>query len=190
MKESLLQLLKKINFNKNRDHLILAGDMIRKGPDSAGVVDLAMSLGATGVRGNHEDRILATYAGMLGALEDGGTSLSNPDLDDYADPMEEFAMKHRGTHKDRKLVKMLGAKRLKWLQNCPVILRIGNLEGLGKVVVVHAGLVPGIKLEKQDPVDVMNIRTIGKDGVPSHEHDGAPWSKVCIVIARCTFEFS
>src|SRR5450432_3478913 len=73
MKNELVRLLDKVEFDKKTDHLILAGDMISKGPDSKGVLDLIMKLGATAVRGNHEDRILLAYhrlqsqQGKLGA---------------------------------------------------------------------------------------------------------------------------
>ena len=64
MKDALMDLLDKVKFDAKHDHLILAGDMISKGPDSPGVVDLAIKLGATGVRGNHEDRILVAHKKM------------------------------------------------------------------------------------------------------------------------------
>ena len=60
-RQSLDELLEKINFETGHDHLVLVGDLINKGPDSAGVVQLAMDLGASAVRGNHEDRVLAAY---------------------------------------------------------------------------------------------------------------------------------
>lgn len=60
-RKSLDELLEKVNFEIGHDHLVLVGDLINKGPDSAGVVQLAMDLGASAVRGNHEDRVLAAY---------------------------------------------------------------------------------------------------------------------------------
>lgn len=176
MKDALVDLLAKVDFNERHDHLILAGDMISKGPDSAGVVDLAMKLGATGVRGNHEDRIILTHADMVAehAVMDG----PNEDEERKQDALEEESFSH-GDYKDRALVKALGEKRMKWLKECPVILRVGKLGSLGEVVVVHAGLAPGVELEKQDPLMVMNMRTIGDDGVPSDAREGQAWIKVC-----------
>jgi len=149
---------------------ILAGDMISKGPDSVGVIDLVMELGATGVRGNHEHRIIQEYTNMLASdiaiTEDG---------EDFGNNLEEPTLEVQNW-KDKKLVKALGKKRIRWLKNCPVILRVGELGHMGKVIVVHAGLEPGIELEKQDPNMVMNMRTIGKHG-PSHEYDGRGWMK-------------
>jgi hypothetical protein len=178
MKEALVDLLAKLDFNEKHDHLILAGDMIAKGPDSPGVVDLAMRLGATGVRGNHEDRIILAHADMVAehAVMDG----PNEDAGKSQDALEEESFSH-GNYKDRALVKALGEKRINWLKECPVILRVGKLGNMGEVVVVHAGLAPGIELQKQDPFMVMNMRTIGDDGVPSDGREGSGWMKVCLL---------
>lgn len=45
-------------------HVVLAGDMITKGPNSLGVLDMAMALNASCVRGNHEDEIMGIYWGL------------------------------------------------------------------------------------------------------------------------------
>lgn len=62
---ALERLLDEVRFDRASDHLVLAGDLTNKGPDSAGVVALAMELGAHAVRGNHDDRVLLAR----GALE-------------------------------------------------------------------------------------------------------------------------
>jgi hypothetical protein len=55
----------------------------------------------------------------------------------------------------------------------------GRVARMGEVVVVHAGLVPGLKLEGQDPVAVMNMRTVDLEThVPSERRDGMAWTKV------------
>jgi hypothetical protein len=51
-------LVEEINYNSNTDQLILAGDIMSKGPDSVGVVRRAKELGALCVRGNHDDKII------------------------------------------------------------------------------------------------------------------------------------
>jgi hypothetical protein len=175
MKDALLDLLAKVDFNKKHDHLILAGDMVSKGPDSPGVVDLAMKLGATGVRGNHEDRLILAHADMVTeqAVMDGPSQGEGITQDGIHDDSFRY-----GHSQDRASVRALGERRMKWLEKCPVILRIGKLGAMGEVVVVHAGLVPGVELEKQDPVMVMNMRTMGADGLPSHARHGRVWTKV------------
>jgi hypothetical protein len=178
MKDALLDLLDKVKFDAKHDHLILAGDMVSKGPDSAGVVDLAMKLGATGVRGNHEDRILVAHKKM--AAENILVDSTGPNEGGHnsQDTQQEEGLSRADT-KDRAIVKELGEKRIKWLQECPVILRVGKLGDMGEVIVVHAGLAPGVKLEKQDPFMVMNMRTIN-DGVPSPDEEGVLWIKVML----------
>lgn len=180
MKDALVKLLAKIDFNKKHDHLILAGDMIAKGPDSAGVVDLAMELGASGVRGNHEDRIILAHEDMVAEHADIGQTEPSEDREKQ-DALEEESGSH-GNYKDKALVRVLGEERIKWLKKCPVILRLGKLPPMGEVVVVHAGLAPGVKLEQQDPLMVMNMRTIGDDGVPSDGREGLGWMKVCLLV--------
>jgi hypothetical protein len=150
--------------------------MISKGPDSAGVVDLAIKLGATGVRGNHEDRTILAYDDMVADHLPMDAPGPSEEKDKSQDALEEVSFNH-GDYKDRALVRALGEKRIKWLKKCPVILRVGRLGSLGEVVVVHAGLAPGVALKKQDPFQVMNMRTI-KDGVPSEEREGLGWMTV------------
>lgn len=181
MKEELQALLDKVKFNQKHDHLVLAGDLISKGPDSPGVVDLAMSLGATAIRGNHEDRILLAAKDMKREQVDTGLPGPTEDADTEYDALEEESFSH-GDYNDRRLVKALGHKRLKWLKESPVILRVGTLGSMGEVVVVHAGLAPGVKLEKQDPSLVMNMRTIGKGGVPTDGRGGVAWTKVTLLL--------
>lgn len=50
-------LLARVSFGSD-DRLVLVGDMIVRGPDVVGTLDLVISIGAQAVRGNHEDRLL------------------------------------------------------------------------------------------------------------------------------------
>lgn len=177
MKLELIRLLDKVSFNKKRDHLILVGDLITKGPDSLGVIDLAMELQASAVRGNHEDRVLLAYdemkskhVGLPGPYEDPATE---------DDDMEELSYS-QGDYEDQNLAKSMSEVQIAWLKKLPVILRVGKIEGMGEVVVVHAGLVAGVSLEEQDPFHAMNMRTIDMHShVPSEARDGTSWCKVC-----------
>ena len=154
--------------------------MISKGPDSAGVLDLIMELGATAVRGNHEDRVLLAYARLHSGDIQLGLDASTDDpisRDETLANIEMFS--HKGEYKDRLLAKQLSLRHIQWLKKCPVILKVGEIEGMGQVLVVHAGLVPGINLNAQDPYFVMNMRTIDlKTHIPSDSRDGTEWTKV------------
>jgi hypothetical protein len=175
-REELEHLLKKTNFDKKHDHLVLTGDMIAKGPDSPGVISLAEKLGASCVRGNWEDKLLLSIAESEARHLD-----TLPGPDESSDRKEDFldeASHSHGDYKLRKLAKSFSKHNIAYLQQCPVILRIGKVPDLGEFAVVHAGLVPDIPLEQQDPFHVMNMRTIDlKTRIPSSKHDGTPWEK-------------
>jgi hypothetical protein len=181
---ALKSLLAKINFdNKNGDHLILTGDMVNKGPDSVGVVQYAMDLNASAVRGNHEDRILLSHKegkrnsnGKEGWLQ---TVLKNMDLM-QADktkalagmsPAEQQTLARPGTETELIVASKFNDEQFAWLDSLPVILRMGPFTSAksapwnaGTVAVVHAGLVPGLALEKQDPQTVMTMRSLAVPG--------------------------
>ncbi|KAB8349874.1 hypothetical protein FH972_023887 [Carpinus fangiana] len=149
----LSRLLKRISFDAKFDHLILAGDMIDKGPDSHGVLALAQSLDATCIRGNHEDNLLRSHFSPTEYPPSNKISILEQNLD---------------------------KKDIDYLLSCPLILSLGNIPSLEtrSSVVVHAGLVPHVKLEKQPPWHVMHMRTMSKHFEPSEERDGDPWWSV------------
>ncbi|KAF2235719.1 Metallo-dependent phosphatase [Viridothelium virens] len=136
--DELSALLTKLSFSTTSDHLIFTGDLITKGPESSAVLSTAMSLGASSVRGNHEDRVLLSLA----------------HLEEYASPPSQKEDKHT------RLARDLPASQIEYIQSFPVILDVGMIPGLGRVLVVHAGLVPDVPLQKQDPFMCMNMRSI------------------------------
>ena len=176
-RDELEHLLEKIGFDKKHDHLVLTGDMVSKGPDSPGVIKLAQNLGASCVRGNWEDKLLlsiaeAEYKYSPPPKTDDGESLQ------ASSELLGEASHSPGTSKLHKLAKKFTKSEITFLQQCPVILRVGQVPSLGSVVVVHAGLVPDTPLEQQDPFHVMNMRTIDlKTRIPSSDHGGTPWDK-------------
>ncbi|PIG79664.1 aflYe/ orf/ Ser -Thr protein phosphatase family protein [Aspergillus arachidicola] len=160
MKKSLDALLEKVNFDKrNGDHLIFVGDLVNKGPDSPGVIDRAVELGASAVRGNHDNAVLEA-AGEIKARGDnpmhaGGITSGSAKL-----PEGSGAESLSETHGPRTL-----DAPPDWLAALPLILRIklphhstSSLDDT--LLVVHAGLTPGIPLEKQDPHAVMHMRSL------------------------------
>lgn len=187
-KKPLQDLLAKLDFSKEKgDTLIFTGDLVNKGPDSAGVVELAMQLGAYSVRGNHEDRILLAHESLnappfvadtdaaIASLEKFQIKDKDDDGDNAGGKDLEAALKKykegeqglsKGDERAREVARSLSPKQVKWLTELPVILRVGAIpRGVEKptfenLLVVHAGLVPDVELEKQDPWAVMNMRTI------------------------------
>jgi hypothetical protein len=178
---ALKALLEKIGFDhKHGDHLVLAGDMITKGPDSKGVVKLAMAVGASAVRGNQEDRVLAA------ARELHRWSAIDEFKSDRASEAEkadgEVGIETRRKNHAHRVAESLTRAQLAWLRSLPIILRIGHLPDAASppwnastLAVVHGGLVPGVHLEKQDPWAVMNMRSLkyprkGKGGKKGKHH--------------------
>ncbi|GIK06032.1 hypothetical protein Aspvir_010150 [Aspergillus viridinutans] len=198
MRKSLEALLDKVGFDKCKgDHLILAGDLVNKGPDNPGVVDLAIKLGASAVRGNHDNAVLNAAAEIKATrdslLQSGGLTGSralpeSPEADVPADTVQDFeipdedastttsaGMKHSAATYTTALA--LSTRHLDWLAALPLILRVKLPPNLTSsfgdtLIVVHAGLVPGIPLEAQDPHAIMHLRSL--DRTPGDESEFAP----------------
>lgn len=140
--------------------MIFTGDLISKGPESVEVVRLARKYSASCVRGNHEDKVLLTRREISASSRSTGSS----------------AKRETKAHV---LARQLSDDDATWLESCPVILKVGYIRGMGDVVVVHGGLVPGVPLERQDPSSVMTMRTLDVDShTPSSLKEGTGWSKV------------
>ncbi|KAF2100403.1 Metallo-dependent phosphatase, partial [Rhizodiscina lignyota] len=172
-KTELLKLLGKVNFNRKHDHLIFTGDVVNKGPDSPGVVDVLRDLGASCVRGNHEDRVLLAW-------QDIHSHSSSPITITPEEDQLEKERYSKSEYRARKTARQLSKEQARWLQECPVILNVGHVEGMGEINVVHAGLVPGVRLQRQDPFQVMNMRSMDPETrVPSENRGaGMQWDKV------------
>lgn len=186
----MVALLTELSYNAGKDHLIFAGDMISKGPSSSAVIKLAMSMRASCVRGNHEDRMLLTHRdinshGLSRVSANKGTleppspysgSSSDPASSEKSLDTKNFP---HSDAVDRELASSFDQKQIDWIASCPVILRLGYIRGMGETHVVHAGLAPGVDLERQEPTGVMEMRTIDiETHVPSRSADGIPWNKV------------
>ncbi|KAJ5938966.1 Metallo-dependent phosphatase [Penicillium verhagenii] len=178
MRKSLEALLEKVDFDKRKgDHLILVGDLVNKGPDSPGVVDLAIKLGASAVRGNHENAVL-NAAAEIRATKDVQQNPENVPGTSPAPEISEASTRLPGsTARDPEIpekkhssatystASALSQHHLDWLAALPLILRIKLPHNLSSpygdtLVVTHAGLVPGIPLEEQDPYSIMHMRSL------------------------------
>lgn len=181
----MVSLLAELQYEARTDHLIFTGDLISKGPSSPAVVDLAIAARASCVRGNHEDRVLLAHRDM--STQHTQLKKKQPlppapgvpvELDQQPKVLDEESFAH-GDAVDRALAQLLSKKQIDYLNECPVILDLGQIKGLGNVHVVHGGLVAGVRLERQDPLGVMNMRTVDLDThVPSGSGKGTGWFKV------------
>jgi hypothetical protein len=107
--------------------------MITRGRKSLEVLNLAMSEGASCVRGNHEDRIL----------------LLRKQLDKNPKSFSSIGKTSDRLKSEIKLARKLTEDQVKWLEACPVILNVNNVPGMGHIAAVHAGLRAGVPLAKQ-----------------------------------------
>ena len=135
--------------------VILLGDLIDRGPDSARVVDLAMSAldwaELRVLRGNHE-------AALLEALDDnprmldlwinnGGIAALRSWGIDLADLTDKTAAEVCAIVRT-----CVPEEQLDWLRDLPLSLRLGDY------VFVHAGVRPGVPLDRQSARDMLWIR--------------------------------
>lgn len=141
----------------HRITLILLGDYVDRGPDSRGVLDLLCGDPLPGatlrcLRGNHEDALLAFLeqpeTGRDWLRFGGAETLASYGL--IAPP---------GTNDTARLRSLSQGLRERLPVAHTAFLRETRfLETLGDYVFVHAGVRPGLPLERQTPRDLMWIR--------------------------------
>lgn len=120
------------------DRLVFVGDLITRGPDSLGVLDIARTTGAIVVRGNHEQKVLDWFEARDRWLHG---------EDDAKPPIGRM---HRELARDLRPVdwSLLQSSKI-WL----------DLPEHG-VRVIHAGVDPDLPFEQQKPDTLMRIRTV------------------------------
>jgi len=147
--DELNALLRKLRLSPE-DQLVFVGDLVAKGPDSAGVVARVRELGAQCVRGNHDEAVLRIRRAHQQGVE---------------------LPRVKKTH--QRVAERLHEVDWLWLEGLPLFLRFGELNS----AVVHAGVVPGKSLERQHPDDLMTMRTLRPQGTASPRlEDGELWA--------------
>ncbi|MDX2023741.1 MAG: metallophosphoesterase [Deltaproteobacteria bacterium] len=140
------------------DQVVLVGDLVAKGPDSAAVVQLARESSFEAVLGNHDDHVLSVIAAGEASAK-------------------------RAHH--AQVAATLTKTDVAWLQAVPLYLDESVL-GPG-LLVVHGGLVPGIPLREQSRKHLLNLRSFADDGTPSRKIEGVPWASRWPGPARVVF---
>ena len=130
--------------------VVFVGDLVAKGPDSHAVVKRARKLEARAVLGNHDARALA-YAKAIQKGDD-----------------PKMAERHIA------VFETLTERDFEWLDTLPYVLKLKEHDTL----VVHGGLRPGVPLKKQRPEDMMNLRSLIDEELPSYRIEGAPWASL------------
>jgi serine/threonine protein phosphatase 1 len=140
-----------------RRNLILLGDYVDRGSESRGVIERVLDdplQGFTTVRlmGNHEEAMLA----FLGGRSDGLDWLSFGGLEtlmSYGVPLRRLPRSAEAVAVLRTaLAEAVPERHLEFLRNCLLHHSIGDY------LFVHAGVRPGISLERQKATDLLWIR--------------------------------
>jgi hypothetical protein len=143
-RRELEQLLDRVAFSTG-DQLVFVGDLVARGPDSLGVLDVVRRTGAIVVRGNHEQKLASWKEARTARLrgEDAREVKLGPIHARLAEALRPV---------DWSLLET----SLFWLDLPEHGLRV-----------VHAGVQPGVPIDRTKPSTLMRIRTIGADGRPS-----------------------
>jgi hypothetical protein len=140
-RRELEQVLDRVDFTTG-DRLIFVGDLVARGPDSLGVLDVVRRTGAIVVRGNHEQKLLSWKEAKAARLR--GQEAREVKLGPIHASLAEQL---------RPVDWSLFDTSLLWL----------DLPEHG-IRVVHAGVEPGIPIDRMKPSTLMRIRTVAADG--------------------------
>ena len=132
--EELDELLRTIEYTTT-DRLVFVGDLVDRGPDSAGMVRRVRELSAICVMGNHDEWYRRNDRHEAVRLSTGKKN-----------PMRKNPEKEA-------IYAQLSAVDLAWLAALPLYYRLDE-----HTVVVHAGMSPGIPVEKQPTQSLLRMR--------------------------------
>lgn len=137
--------------------LILLGDYVDRGPQSAGVLDYLGAASNGGLRrlalcGNHDSaflKFIRTPQTSMEWLEYGGKET----LLSYGINSEQILQRRRGKAVLKEAVsRLVPSAHITFLENLPISVRIANF------LFVHAGIRPGVPIEEQVDEDFLWIR--------------------------------
>eukprot|EP00977_Amphora_coffeiformis_P027821 scaffold34646_cov173-Amphora_coffeaeformis.AAC.27 len=149
--DELQDLLRQCNYRPG-DLVVFLGDLVCKGPDSTSVVQMAREIGAIGVRGNHDFEVIRWHQAIKSGVEP---------------PVVGSEHYH--------VASCLSKADIKWMYSLPWFMSSKDLGAL----FVHAGFVSGVRLAKQNPRLMMNMRSILPDGtVTSKFFNNWPWARL------------
>jgi len=131
-------------YNKETDRLILAGDIVDRGPDSAGCIQLAIDSNAEFVIGNHDDKYIR-YA----KHEEKKTHVGRKH---YVNPI-------KFNEERTEIWNSLSEEMIQYLMNGKYCLPLWEYNAL----VVHAGVRPGPNPDYRDREEYIYTRYIHKD---------------------------
>ncbi|KAJ1969160.1 hypothetical protein H4R35_006217, partial [Dimargaris xerosporica] len=185
--DELNQLLESVRYTPGKDHVVFVGDLVAKGPKSYDVVERARELGASCVRGNHDQRLILAHVIQQhqylltppfppAALGGDSAPATAEGTDNPATWQEVNQLLPKGlqvNQEHRQLAQHLSTASLQYLLACPAMLPLPKQH---RALVVHGGVDPAVPLAQQDPEVVMTIRNILPNGQPSSKKKkGVGW---------------
>lgn len=148
--DELKELLERCNALNEKTTIILTGDLVNKGPKNVETVSFARRIGAFSVRGNHDQSALEeiNHRRKNEAVREKFKWIFDMELDDE-----------------------------KYLEELPYTITI-PLKDSKSLIVVHGGLVPGIRLENQRHCDMVTLRNYIPEQLQgtSDIAVGVPWA--------------
>src|SRR5690606_20410431 len=146
--EELEQLLEALQHTAT-DRVFFVGDMVARGPDTRRVLAIFRRLGARAVLGNHEDRLLEARRAR-------GAGLLGPRLG----PAHQALMQE------------LKEEDWRLLEDLPLRLELSQHDAR----IVHAGVVPGVRLDRQRRKDLLKMRALEPDGTATSSWRQRSWA--------------
>ncbi len=145
--EEALRLLKKCGAT-SQDHVVFAGDLIDRGPENGRCVDLAMEREQlqgkpASVKGNHEEKHLQYWTREAAGLD------PSVHIESHVKTRQQLRPEHYA-----------------YMASMPHMLKLPE----HNAVVVHAGLYPGVPLDKQEDRHLMHIQMV--DPTVGHDDSG------------------
>ena len=144
----LVKGLKQAGYEPGRDRLILLGDYIDRGADSAKVVELVRELvgkGAIALLGNHEDMILDT-------LDNWEAKSSYWFLNGARNTLLSYGVESKQIKNRKAVMQAIPREHLDFFQSLPLYYEDNQY------IYCHAGIRPGVPLPQQSKEDILWIR--------------------------------
>ena len=147
-RDEVERLLDLVRFSAG-DALYFLGDLLSRGPDPEGVLALIRRTGAKSVRGNHDDALVKWRAAQRAGDSD-------PPI--------------KGSQ--RRVAELLDDADWELLESLPLYIDVPE-RGLR---LVHAGVIPGVPIEKQPVEALLSMRYLGPNDEPIEKGGTVLWA--------------
>ncbi len=164
--EELEELLKVCNYTST-DRLIFLGDLVDRGPDSLGVLNLVKALKAEVVCGNHDEKHIRWRRNAR-------RELMEPGYKNKMRPFSEQRLKEHNSYSD---------ELIEWMKTWPFYIpfEVNNSNWLA----VHGGFLPKIPYNKQPTNVICRVGYLDKDTGKMVRHENykmpegsVPWAEL------------